>query len=58
MIFRIMPSDPEYEVFAFLSHAIAALTNPHVHFDLRGMPDTERLADLAYYTAQFEELTH
>ena len=58
MTFRIMPSDPEYEVFAFLAHAIAALKNPHVHFDLRDMPEAERLADLAYYTAQFEELTH
>ena len=60
MMIRMKASDPDtdYKKFAFLADAIAKLTNPHIFWDLRGMPEAERLADLAELKDIFEDLTH
>ena len=58
MTLRLLPSDPEFEVFAFLADCIAKWKNAHIFWDLRSMPEAERLADIAYFEELFEELTH
>lgn len=58
MELRILPSDKQFPTVSFLTEWIARLKNPQVWYDLRGMADAERLADLAALESLFEELTH
>jgi hypothetical protein len=39
-----------------LATLIAALTNPGCHWDLRGMPEAERLAAVAELVEEWEEV--
>jgi hypothetical protein len=55
---RILPSDPAYQDVAAVANAIAQLVNAHVWWDLRGMPEVERIAALSELRAAFEEMAH
>jgi hypothetical protein len=43
---KMYPSDPLFADVWQIVNGIAALTNAHVHHDLREMPEAERLAEL------------
>lgn len=46
---------PALDLFE-LHRRLAALTNPHIHHDLRGMPEIERQTAIADVLEQIEEM--
>ena len=51
----LLPSDPLYPVWDALLTRRAALINAGCHFDLRDMPEVERLAMISELTDELRE---
>jgi hypothetical protein len=56
MMIRLMPSDPAYKEVNRVVNAIAIMTNAHLFWDTRTIPEAERQAALAELRECFEEL--
>jgi len=58
MELRIMPSDAGFRDVEYFADWIAKLKNTHLFFDLKDMPEIERLTCLKDLEELFEQLTH
>ncbi len=51
-------STDDGKTFYFIASLIAAYTNVHMFFDLRDMPEAERLAEIEMLKSWMDELMH
>jgi hypothetical protein len=56
--FCTLPSDPDGPTLYLLADMIARYTNAHLFYDLRGIGEVERLAEVDTLKAMFEEMMH
>jgi len=53
---RIYPSEDGFDEIDFLSDIIARYKNPQLFFDLKDIPEAERLAELSALEEMMKEL--
>jgi hypothetical protein len=55
---RVLPSDPDAATLYLLADMIARYVNAHLFYDLRGIGEAERQAEVETLKAMVEEMIH